>query len=114
LVCDQAAILRKGQLVAQGPVSQLRPKRSAVKFLTADQKKAAEVLRRLNPPGGITEEEGYLIVGAAEDLVPEMVRQLVSKQIDIHAVMPAQAQGLEDMFLELTATDVSDAQRRPS
>jgi len=114
LVCDQAAILRKGQMVVQGPVAQLRPKRSVVKFLTADQKKAAEVLSRFNPPGGITEEEGYLVVGAAEDLVPEMVRQLVSKQIDIQAVMPAQAQGLEDMFLELTATDESDTQSYPS
>jgi ABC-2 type transport system ATP-binding protein len=114
LVCDQAAILRKGQMVVQGPVSQLRRKRSAVKLLTADQKKAAEVLRRLDPPGGIAEEEGYLVVGAAEDLVPEMVRQLVSNQIDIQAVMPAQAQGLEDMFLELTATDEPDNQRRSS
>lgn len=34
---------------------------------------------------------------------PEMVRRLVAGNIDILAVVPAIEQGLEDIFLELTA-----------
>ena len=45
LVCNRAAIVRKGRLVAQGPVSQLHPTSNAVKVLTGDQGKALEVLR---------------------------------------------------------------------
>jgi ABC-type multidrug transport system ATPase subunit len=114
LVCDQAAILRRGQLVIQGPVSQLRPKHSGVKILTGDQKRAAEVLRRLRPPGGIVQEGAYLVARCPHDMIPEMVRRLVSDQIDVQEVMPAQVQGLEDMFLELTAIQGPEAEIRPS
>jgi ABC-type multidrug transport system ATPase subunit len=111
LVCNRAAILRKGRVVAQGPVSELHPTSSAVKVLTGDQGKALEVLRRLVPPGTIKEDEGYLIVEAGEGLVAEMVRRLVADQIDVLAVVPAVEQGLEDMFLELTARE--DAEVKP-
>ena len=42
---------------------------------------------------------------AAEDAVPEMVRQLVADGIEVRAMIPAAEQGLEDFFLELTGTD---------
>jgi len=105
LVCNRAAILRKGTMVVQGPVPELRPARNAFKILTGNQGRALEVLRRLVPPGGVTEDEGHLVVEATEDLVPEAVRRLVADRIDVLAVIPADEQGLEDMFLELTARD---------
>jgi ABC-type multidrug transport system ATPase subunit len=110
LVCNRAAILRKGRLVAQGPVSELHPTSSAVKVLTGDQRRATEVLRGLVPPSAVREDDGYLVVDSTEGLVPEMVRRLVADQIDVLAVVPAVEQGLEDMFLELTARE--DAQEQ--
>lgn len=110
LVCNRAAIVRKGRLVAQGPVSQLHPTSNAVKVLTGDQGKALEVLRGITGPNGVKEDEEYLVVEADEEMVPEMVRRLVADQIDILAVVPAIEQGLEDMFLELTARE--DEQER--
>jgi ABC-type multidrug transport system ATPase subunit len=111
LVCNRAAILRKGRMVVQGPVSQLRPAGSTVKVLTGDQGRAQEVLRRLAPPGGVREDEGYLVVEAADDLVAEMVRRLVADKVDVLAVIPAFEQGLEDMFLELTAPEQPEQAR---
>jgi len=105
LVCNRAAIMRKGRVVAQGPVSQLHPASNAVKVLTGDQKRAREVLGRLVAPSAVREDEEYLVVEAGEDLVPEMVRRLVADQVDVLAVVPAIEQGLEDMFLELTARE---------
>jgi ABC-2 type transport system ATP-binding protein len=107
MVCDKAAILQKGRLVVQGPVSELRPAGGAVKFLTGDQGRALEVLRRMVAPAAVGEDDGYLIVEASEDLVPEMVRRLVADGVDVLAVVPAREQSLEDMFLELTSPERS-------
>ena len=104
-VCTRAVIINKGRVVVQGPVSELRPKDDAVKVLTGDQGRAAGVLRGQFGAAGVVEDDGYLIVKADEDAVPEMVRRLVSDGVDVRAVVPAPEQGLEDFFLELTGTD---------
>ena len=104
-VCTRAVIINKGRVVVQGPVSELRPKDDAVKVLTGDQGRAAEVLRGQFGAGGVVEDDGYLVVKADEGAVPEMVRRLVSGGVDVRAVVPAPEQGLEDFFLELTGTD---------
>jgi ABC-2 type transport system ATP-binding protein len=105
LVCNRAAILRKGRLVAQGPVAELHPTSNAVKVLTGDQGRALEVLRGMAAASAIKEDERYLVLEAGEGFVPEMVRRLVADQIDVLAVVPAAEQSLEDMFLELTSQD---------
>ncbi len=112
LVCDRAAILRKGRLVVQGPVSQLLPASDRVKMLTGDQRRAAEVLSRLVPADKITDEQGYLVLEASPDSVPEMVRLLVAESIDVKAAVPAREQSLEEMFLELTASEDLDGRGR--
>ncbi len=103
LVCNRAGIVRRGRMVVQGPVSRLRPTDNAVKVLTGDQRRAAEVLRTMTSPTAVREDEGYLVVQTTDGFVPEMVRRLVADHADILAVVPAIEQGLEDMFLELTA-----------
>lgn len=110
LVCNRAAIMRKGRVVIQGPVADLRPTSNEVKVLTGDQSRALEVLRSLVGPQGVSENEGYLIIQGGEELVPEAVRRLVADQIDVLAVVPAIEQGLEDMFLELTARPQEEGQ----
>jgi ABC-2 type transport system ATP-binding protein len=105
LVCNRAAILRKGRLVAQGPVEELHPTSNAVKVLTGNQGRALEVLRGLADPSAIKQDEKYLVVEAGEGFVPEMVRRFVADQIDVLAVVPAAEQSLEDMFLELTSDE---------
>jgi ABC-type uncharacterized transport system ATPase subunit len=109
LVCNRAVILNKGRAVVQGPVSQLRPASHRVKVLTRDQGRALEVIRRMVPPGGVREDEGYLVVESGDGFVPEMVRRLVAADVDVLAVVPALEQGLEDMFLELTAAGEAEA-----
>jgi ABC-2 type transport system ATP-binding protein len=104
-VCTRAVIINRGKVVVQGPVSALRPQSDAVKVLTGDQGKAADTLRAQFGAGSVLEDEGFLIVQAGEDAVPEMVRRLVADGVAVRAVVPAPEQGLEDFFLELTGTD---------
>ncbi len=101
-VCTRAVIINKGHVVVQGPVSELRPQNDAIKVLTGDQGRAAEVLRGQFGAAGVKEDEEFLIVEADEDAVPEMVRRLVEDGVAVRAVVPASEQGLEDFFLELT------------
>ncbi len=104
-VCTRAVILNKGHVVVQGDVSALRPQNDAVKVLTDDQARAAGTLRALFGAGGVVEDEGFLVVTADGDAVPEMVRRLVADGVAVRAVVPAPEQGLEDFFLELTGAD---------
>ena len=110
-VCNRAVIINKGQTVIEGPVSALRPKGSAIKVLTGDQVRAAEVLRGLFGAGAVVSDEEYLIVQSGDDAVPELVRRLVAQNIDVRAVVPAVEQGLEDFFLELTQSSDVDSTR---
>ena len=110
-VCTRAVIIRKGRVVVQGPVSELRPQSDAVKVLTGDQGRAAEVLRGQFGAGGVQEDEGYLVVQAGQDAVPELVRRLVADGVAVRAVVPAAEQGLEDFFLELTHDDAGEPPR---
>jgi ABC-type multidrug transport system ATPase subunit len=105
LVCNRAVILSKGRVVMQGPVSELHPASHAVKVLTGDQSRALEIIKGMAAPETVRQDEGYVMVESGDGFVPEMVRRLVAENIDILAVVPALEQGLEDMFLELTAAE---------
>lgn len=104
-VCTRAVILNKGRVVVEGTVADLRPQNDTVKILTDDQVRAAVTLRAQFGAAGVLEDEGFLIVQAGEDSVPEMVRRLVADGVAVRAVVPAPEQGLEDFFLELTDAD---------
>ena len=108
LVCNRAAIMSRGRVIVQGPVSELHPASHAVKVLTGNQSRAWEIIRGMAAPGTVRQDEDYIMVESGDGFVPEMVRRLVAGNIDILAVVPAIEQGLEDMFLELTAEAETD------
>ena len=110
-VCNRAAIINRGRVVVEGPVSELRPEHSAVKLLTSDQDKARAVIAALLGADEVEPDEGYLIVQASDGTVREMVRALVAAEIGVDAVIPAREQGLEDYFLGLTQSSDVDAQK---
>ena len=110
-VCNRAVIINRGRTVVEGPVSTLRPREEAVKVMTADQPKAFETARALFGASGVSWDEGYLVVRAGDEGVPELVRRLVADGVAVRAVVPAVEQGLEDFFLELTQSSDVDAGR---
>jgi ABC-2 type transport system ATP-binding protein len=109
LVCNRAVIMSRGRVVVQGPVSELHPASHAVKVLTGDQAKAWEIIRAMAAPDAVRKDEEHIVVESGDGFVPEMVRRLVAADIDVLAVVPAIEQGLEDMFLQLTADAAVDA-----
>jgi hypothetical protein len=79
--------------------------------MTGDQQKAFETARALFGAQGVSWDEGYLVVRAGDEGVPELVRRLVADGVAVRAVVPAVEQGLEDYFLELTQSSDVDADR---
>ena len=111
-VCTRAVILDHGRVVVQGPVAELRPQGLAVKVMTDDQRKAAETARAAFGARAVSEDDGYLVVQAGDD-VPELVRRLVADDLAVRSVVPATDQGLEDYFLELTARGMRPLEKEP-
>jgi ABC-type multidrug transport system ATPase subunit len=111
MVCNRAVIINKGQVVVEGPVSELRPAGTAVKVLTRDQQRARTVLDGVFDPATVTVDEDFLVIGSADGNVPEMVRRLVAEGIEVEAIVPAPQQGLEDYFLGLTQSSDVDSKR---
>ncbi len=111
-VCTRAVIIDRGRVVVQGPVAKLRPEGLAVKVMTDDQAKAAETARAMFGARAVSEDDGYLVVQAGDD-VPELVRRLVADDLAVRSVIPAADQGLEDYFLELTARGMRPPEQEP-
>jgi ABC-2 type transport system ATP-binding protein len=110
-VCNRAAIIDKGRVVVEGPVSELRPEHQAVKVLTSDQARAREVIAASVGADQVRLDEDYLIVEASDGSVRELVKLLVAADVGVDAIIPAHEQGLEDYFLSLTQSSDVDSGR---
>jgi ABC-2 type transport system ATP-binding protein len=107
-VCNRAAILNRGRVVVEGPVSELHPEHSAVKLLTSDQERARQIVAALVGAQNVELDEEYLIVESSDGDTRELVSRLVAAGVGIDAVIPAREQGLEDFFLGLTQSSDVD------
>ena len=91
-VCTRAVIINRGRVVVQGPVSELRPQ--APRPSRCSPATSGAPARRCAPASArpaSTEDEGYLVVKADEDGVPEMVRAPRADGVDVRAVVPARS-----------------------
>jgi ABC-2 type transport system ATP-binding protein len=108
-VCTRAAIVDRGRVVVEGPVAELRSGSTDVKLLTGDQERAERTLAAMLGASAVTRDGEHLLVRAADDDVPEMVRRLVADGVDVRAVVPAAEGGLEEAFLALTGRGETEA-----
>lgn len=97
-ICDRVAIIRKGQLIREGDVSELLAQQSSIQIEAQPQEKALSILNGKYP---VTVSGDYLEIAATREQVPEIINQLSAEAISIYQVMP-QKRSLEDYFLEVT------------
>jgi ABC-type multidrug transport system ATPase subunit len=98
-ICDRVAVLSRGSIVAQGPVSQLLEGQTVVKVRVPSPRKATEVLRNLPEIKDIVSNGAFLTISGMES--SQIVAHLASAGIYPSAVTPM-GQDLESLFLELT------------
>jgi len=102
--CDYVAIVDQGEIVAQGPLEEMRGDGQPRVVIGVDEPATARAL--LADVRGVTEvaeQEGLLHVSLQDlDLVPELNRRLVEAGIAVRRLEPVQA-SLEERFLSITS-----------
>jgi ABC-2 type transport system ATP-binding protein len=102
--CDYVAIVDQGQIVAQGPLEEMRGDGQPRVVIGVDELEAARALL-VEVPGvtEVAEEEGLLHVSLVDlGLVPELNRKLVEAGLTVRRLEPVQA-SLEERFLSITS-----------
>ena len=102
--CDFVAIVDRGEIVAQGPLDEMRGDDQPRVLIGVDQLDIARQLLEAVP--GVAEvrvEDGLLHLALADlDLIPELNRRLVEAGIAVRRLEPVQA-SLEQRFLAITS-----------
>jgi ABC-2 type transport system ATP-binding protein len=96
-VCDRISIINLGEIISQGRMSELLSGEAAYLHVQATPKdRAAEIL---GAHWKTSQDGSWLVVNAEADEGPELVRRLVSADVDVHQVI-ARKQSLEKYFME--------------
>lgn len=105
-VCDQVAILSRGELLAHGLVRDLLSTQSSVRLKTTDDAHATQILGALDWVSSVRSEEGALIAVAAAERSGDITRALCEHEVFVTEMVPRR-QSLESYFLEVTGRDAA-------
>jgi len=98
--CDRVAIIRKGKLVAQGRVDELRGQATLIVKATPSDA-ARQSLERMLGKAAVAGVDGTLRLSVSPDRAPDINAALVSAGIRVSELRPAE-RTLEEVFLSLT------------
>ncbi len=106
-ICTHVAILKKGELLANGPVRELLAEEEIIEVACADNR---QLLQKLNGSGLIRESEeenGVLVLALNEGVTPSEINAFAfSNQLVIHHML-SRKRSLESQFLELVKEEES-------
>ena len=108
--CEQVAIIDRGRILMQGPISEIaRTGQPTIRIRCSDPDAAATILRSAPGVEHVTSQDGSLLVGLrperdgeTDPLVAELNRRLVAALLPVYAIEPERI-SLEERFLELTS-----------
>ncbi|WP_273845045.1 ABC transporter ATP-binding protein [Rubrobacter calidifluminis] len=103
-ICDRVGVIRKGRLVAEGTVAELRSK-AGLLVRAAPLEDAAKIAEGLVGVEEVEVSGGLLRLTTDPGRAAEINRRHVSAGLDVSELRPAE-QSLEEVFLELTAEEV--------
>ena len=106
-VCDRVGVIRDGSLVAEGTVAQLRG-RAGLRLRAEPLAQAARLVEALPGVEAVTASDGLLEVVVDTARAAAINAMLVQSGVAVSAIY-AQTASLEDVFLELTATNERQA-----
>ena len=101
-MCTDVAVIHQGRLIKSGRVSELLRSSGfvATEFRVADLEQAQLLLKTDKAVSNANIERGVLKVSVNREEIPRLTRKLISKGIEIQAIIPRTS--LEDYFLALT------------
>jgi ABC-2 type transport system ATP-binding protein len=98
-ICDRIGVIRKGQLVAEGTLNELRGK-PELHIRATPLASARDLVAALPGIGGVQSRDGVLIFDTDPGRAVEINRLLVNHDIDVSELTPVQP-SLERVFLDL-------------
>jgi ABC-2 type transport system ATP-binding protein len=104
-VCDRVAIINRGTLVREGAVADLLAARSSLRVEASPVELADQALRE---HWQVSREGDSLLISAARDDAPHLVRLLVEHNIDVYHVA-VERQSLEEYFMNVTQMEATHA-----
>ena len=99
-ICDRVGVIRRGRLVAEGTVADLRGK-PGLRVRAQPLDAAHQVLAALPEVAEIEIVDGRLQIAADPAIAPALARALVGAGIDVNELV-VERSSLEDVFLHLT------------
>jgi ABC-type multidrug transport system ATPase subunit len=99
-ICDRVGIVRKGRLVAEGTVEDLRAE-DALRVRVEPVDEARRVILAMNGVGEVTVRDGSLRIATDPARSAAINRALVNAGLNVSEVC-VERSSLEDVFLELT------------
>ena len=104
-VCDQVAIINKGEIVQQGMVQDLlTAEQTALRLLVTPQHRAIELLQ---DELKVKTDQEWLATTVPPQRVPQLVKLLVEHDVQVHQVVQKQ-QSLEEYFMAVTQQEVDN------
>ena len=100
-VCDRVGVIRKGALVREGTVDELRGRVSGLFVRAEPLEEAGRLIEGLAGVAEVTTHDGALRITADPAAAPMVNRALVGAGISVSELRPERAT-LEEVFLELT------------
>jgi len=100
-VCDRVGIIRRGRLVREGTVDELRGE-PAVTVRAAPMDAARKELERMLGSNAVTAVDGTLRVAATPESAADINAALVEAHIRVSELRPAE-RSLEEVFLKVTS-----------
>jgi ABC-2 type transport system ATP-binding protein len=103
-VSDRVAILKKGELVAQGTVDELLGRGRYLRLRSEDHSVLVRALGNVPWVSGLEQHDGYVRVAVPANKAAELNRALASQGVYVSELAPWETE-LEKVFLELTGEE---------
>ncbi len=102
-VCNRVAILRKGEIMAEGSIAELSQRGQALIVRVVDASHAIDVLNGVDGVTKVQRDGDHLVVTASSARTPDINVALVQAGIPVFELRPA-GNSLEQVFLEVTGS----------
>jgi ABC-2 type transport system ATP-binding protein len=100
-ICSHVAILKKGELLADGPVNELLTEDEIIEVSCSDNHKLSDALKGANLAANISVENGLLVLTLGEGVTPAEINSFAFSYQIVISHMVSRKRSLESQFLEL-------------
>ena len=101
--CDRVGVIRRGRIVAEGTLSELRG-RAELQVRALPLERALQIVSALAYVDGVRSDDGMLVIRVGTDRAGEINRALVTNGVDVTELTPVHP-SLEGVFLRLVRED---------